>query len=318
MSLNARALAIVEEMVRDRDRLRLAVAEVAGARVIDCGVTVPGGWEAGCLFAACCLAGLGRVTIGRSRLGEREWPAVEVVTDHPALACLGSQYAGWFIKGEGFSGMGSGPARALARVEELFGRLRYQDRADCGVLALESRKLPGPDVVGYVAGKCGIAPHQLHLLVAPTASLVGSIQIAARAVETGLHKMMAVGFDPGVVVSGWGCCVVPPVAADDGEALGRTNDAVLYGSVVHYAVRESDDTLQRLVEQLPSQASRDWGQPFGELFRRYGDFYSIDPHLFSPAEVYLTSLVSGRTFHAGRQRPDILERSFGIVGTPGG
>lgn len=240
-----------------------------------------------------------------------------VTTDHPALACLGSQYAGWFVRRNGYAAMGSGPARILARVEELFDRLDYREQADCAVLALEAGRLPTPSVIEYVAEKCRVSSSRLYVLVAPTASLVGSVQIAARMVETGLHKMLALNYDPKLVASAWGICVVPPVASSDTEALGRTNDAVLYGSVVYYAVNDGDEALERLALQLPSKASRDWGKPFGELWRQYGNFYDVDPHLFSPAEVYLSSLVTGRTFQAGIRRADILAQSFALAGAWG-
>ncbi len=51
--------------------------------------------------------------------------------------------------------------------------------------------------------------------------------------------------------------------------------------------------------------------PFGELFRRYGgDFYKIDPLLFSPAEITITNAASGRTFHAGHVDTDVLRASL--------
>jgi methenyltetrahydromethanopterin cyclohydrolase len=40
------------------------------------------------------------------------------------------------------------------------------------------------------------------------------------------------------------------------------------------------------------------------------DFYEIDPMLFSPAEVRLVSVASGRSFHAGGVNLEVLERSF--------
>jgi len=313
LSLNGRAAALVQEMLARRRELRISAAEVAGATVVDCGVQAPGGWEAGLYFARICLADLACVALLPGEFGGRVWPAVMVATDYPALACLGSQYAGWSLRRDGYGAMGSGPARLLARVEELVGRLGYGEQADCAVLALEAGQLPSPAVIEYVAEKCGVPPSGLYVLVAPTASPVGSVQVAARMVETGLHKMLAVDYDPRRVVRAWGTCVVPPVAADDTEALGRTNDAVLYGSTVCYTVDDGDEALERLARELPSRASRDWGKPFGELWRQYGDFYAIDPHLFSPAEVCLSSPVSGRTFRAGSRRADLLARSFALT-----
>jgi methenyltetrahydromethanopterin cyclohydrolase len=175
------------------------------------------------------------------------------------------------------------------------------------VLALESRKLPSEQVAEWVAKKCRVSTDQLYLLVAPTASLVGSVQIAARVVETGLHKMHVIGFDLYSVLSGFGICPLAPVAAEDLRAIGRTNDAVLYGGRAWYTVRGDDAQIEEWVVKLPSSASKDYGTPFYELFQRYqGDFYKIDPSLFSPAEVFLNNVVTGRSFHAGRVNLDII------------
>ena len=198
--------------------------------------------------------------------------------------------------------MGSGPLRALARVEhELFAKLGYAEAASRGVLVLETRRVPTEQVAAWIAQRAGLDPSQLALIVAPTASIAGCVQIAARSLETGLHKMDSLGFDVTRVVSGVGTAPVPPVPADDIVAIGRTNDCILYGAQARYAVDASDDELASLAERLPAEASRDYGTPFHEIFARYNnDFYKIDPLLFSPAEVWLTSCGSGRTFHAGQ------------------
>ncbi len=160
--------------------------------------------------------------------------------------------------------------------------------------------------------ECQCDPTKLYILVAPTASQVGSVQIAARALETGLSKLMEMGYDLGKIVSGWGICPLPPVACDNLSALGRTNDAILYGSTVLYNLRDEDETLASLVKQVPSCSSREYGRPFVEVYKNCGNFYDIDPLLFSPAEVWLCNMNSGRSFHAGTLRPDILRSSFGI------
>jgi methenyltetrahydromethanopterin cyclohydrolase len=237
-----------------------------------------------------------------------------VWTDHPADACMASQYAGWAITPEGYFAMGSGPLRARARVEKaLYAKLGYAEEASRGVLVLESRILPTDAVAEWVAGKSGVAACALTFAVAPTASLAGGVQVVARVVETGLHKMETLGFDVRRVVSAMGTAPLPPVARNDLRAIGRTNDCVLYGGRASYTVRADDDELETLVTQLPSSASRDYGTPFYDIFKRYdNDFYKIDPLLFSPAEVWLTSASTGRTFHAGSLNPQVLRTSLGF------
>jgi methenyltetrahydromethanopterin cyclohydrolase len=162
-----------------------------------------------------------------------------------------------------------------------------------------------------VAERAGVPPSALTLLMAPTASVAGSVQIAARVVEIALHKLHELDFDVRRVVAGFGSCPLPPVAGDDMAAIGRTNDAVLYGGQVHLTVEGDDDALRELVERVPASASSDYGEPFGKVLGDADfDFYAIDPLLFSPAQIRLTSAGSGRSFEAGRVNLEVLERSF--------
>ncbi len=313
LGMNERAWAMVDDAVARAGELRIQTHTLAsGARVVDAGIGVAGGYAAGRLLAEVCMGGLGQLGFVPLSIGGESWSGVQVWTDHPARACMASQYAGWAINPEGFFAMGSGPLRAKARVEkELFGKLGYAEDSARGVLVLEARALPTDDVAAWVARKAAIAPDGITFAVAPTASLAGGVQIAARIVETGLHKMDTLGFDVTRVVSAIGTAPVPPVAKSDMRAIGRTNDCVLYGGVARYTVRAPDETLSDLAERLPSSASRDYGTPFYDIFRRYdNDFYKIDPMLFSPAEVWITSAVTGRTFHAGRTNPDVLGASL--------
>jgi methenyltetrahydromethanopterin cyclohydrolase len=257
------------------------------------------------------MGGLGNVAFTPLRIGPASWPGVIVWTDHPAVACMASQYAGWAISVDKFFAMGSGPLRAHARVErELFEKLGYEEEAEHGVLVLETRALPTDAVAAWVGQKARLDPSQLTFVVAPTASLAGGTQISARILETGLHKMETLGFDVRQVVSGMGTAPVAPVAKNDLRAIGRTNDCILYGGQARYTIRAGDTELAELAAKLPASASRDYGTPFYEIFQRYdGDFYKIDPLLFSPAEVYLTSTESGRTFQAGQLNPEVLTTS---------
>ena len=310
--LNQRARELADRLATEGDVLRVAVRTLPnGTRLIDCGSAVPGGLEAGRRLAEICMAGLGSVTFAPLVLDGRWLPGLAVVTDHPALACLASQYAGWRIDRDGYFAMASGPGRALIRAEELYDDLDVDERASTAVLGLEARDEPPEALAAYVAERAGVAPGDLTLLFAPTASLAGGVQIAARIVETALHKLHEVDFDVRRVVSGFGSCPLPPVARTDAEAIGRTNDAILYGGQVELTIDAADDELEALVGRLPASASRDYGAPFGAVLEQANwDFYEIDPLLFSPAQVRLTSVGSGRSFEAGRVNVEVLERSF--------
>jgi methenyltetrahydromethanopterin cyclohydrolase len=313
LRMNERAWAMVDDAVTRASELRIVDHTTpSGARVVDAGIAVAGGYAAGRLLAEVCMGGLGHLEYMPLTIGEETWPGVQVWTDHPAQACMASQYAGWAINPEGYFAMGSGPLRAKARVEkELFGKIGYAEDAARGVLVLEGRMLPGDDVVAWIAGKAGLEPAAMTLLIAPTASTAGGVQVVARMIETGLHKMETLGFDVTRVINASGTAPIPPIAKNDMRAIGRTNDCVLYGGVARYTVRADDEKLAHLAERLPSSSSADYGTPFAEIFKRYdNDFYKIDPMLFSPAEVWITSSVTGRTFHAGRTNADVLGASL--------
>ncbi len=312
MLLNENAAVLAERMVRQADQFRVAVhAQAGGGRVIDLGIDVYGGLEAGLALAEVCMARLGRVSLAAAPSELWDGPAVVVSTDHPTAACMASQYAGWRIASERYFAMGSGPMRAAARKEELFERIGHRERPDRVVGVLEARQLPPPEVLKMIAEQTRIEQSGLTLLVAPTASQAGTVQIVARSIETCLHKLYELGFELSRVESGFGTAPLPPVAADDLAAIGRTNDAILYGGEVTLWVRGDDESLQAIGPRVPSSASADYGEPFAVLFAQHGhDFYKIDPLLFSPAVVTLSNLDSGHSFRFGQRRPDVIRRSF--------
>ncbi len=312
--MNERAWAMADRAAERAAGLGIAVHRLpGGARVIDAGIDAAGSAEAGLILAELCMGGLGHVSYATLTIDGEDWPGVEARTDHPAECCMAAQYAGWAISPDGYFAMGSGPLRAKAQVEkELFAKLRYAEAdATRGVLVLEGRTMPTDAVAEWVAKKAGVAPSGITFAIAPTASTAGGVQIVARMIETGLHKMDVLGFDVTRVVSATGTAPVPPIARSDMRAIGRTNDCVLYGGQSRYVVRADDDELRSLAERLPASASKDYGTPFYDIFKRYdSDFYKIDPMLFSPAEVWLTSATSGNTFHAGRLNASVLRASL--------
>jgi methenyltetrahydromethanopterin cyclohydrolase len=313
LRMNERAWALADRVINRATELRVDVHALGdGARVVDAGVHAMGGFAAGLALAELCMGGLGHVEYTSLAIGEDVWPGVRVWTDHPVASCMASQYAGWAINPDGFFAMGSGPLRAQARVErELFEKLGYAESAARGVLVLEGRALPTDNVAAWVAAKARVAPDALTFAVAPTASLAGSVQIVARILETGMHKMDTIGFDVRRVVAAMGTAPLPPVARSDMRAIGRTNDCILYGGQARYTVQGEDDELADLARRLPSSASADYGTPFYDIFERFGrDFYKIDPMLFSPAEVWISSATSGRTFHAGGTHSKLLHASL--------
>jgi methenyltetrahydromethanopterin cyclohydrolase len=314
LSLNRRALWLVEALLAHAEERRVAVSPIeGGGRYIDCGIAAQGGLFAGVELARICLGDLGRVVLVPGEVGSAAVPLVQVGTDHPVQACLASQYAGWALKEGSFFAMGSGPMRAAAGSEAIYDVVGFRETADAVVGVVETRKPPTPPIVAKIAAACRVEPAQVTLLAAPTASIAGSVQVVARSVETALHKLAELRFDLSRLVAGYGTAPLPPVARDDTAAIGRTNDAVLYGARVTLFVTGDDDSLLEIGRNLPSSASPDYGDPFATIFARYNhDFYAVDPHLFSPAEVVFQNVETGCVHAFGQVDQAVLARSFGL------
>ncbi|TKT69353.1 methenyltetrahydromethanopterin cyclohydrolase [Aquamicrobium sp. LC103] len=311
--LNETAHRIADDMAGNAEHLRITVAEgPMGARLIDAGAAVLGSIEAGLGIARATMGGLGEVNAAIDRTAEK-WPLnIEVRSSQPVLACLASQYAGWSLSDGGYFAMGSGPARALARVEPLFSSLGYRERADAAVLVLETSEPPVEAIVEKVSQATGVAADRLTFIYAPTQSLAGTVQIVARVLEVALHKANDLGFPLERIVDGAGAAPLPAPHPDFLTAMGRTNDAIIYGGIVQLFVKGPAADAEALAEKLPSSASREYGEPFSDIFKRFkGDFYAIDPLLFSPAEVIVTAIETGETFRSGGRDLAMLERCLG-------
>ncbi len=317
VSVNQGAAKSLEALRADAARLAVAIETGSlGETLIDAGAKVRGGVDAGLVVARVCLGGLAEVSLTPDGATPR-WPwTISVRSSQPVIACLGSQYAGWSLShGEGrdgFFALGSGPARALAQKEPLFEEIGYRDAADATTLVIESGRPPPPELVAKVAADCDLPPSALTVIFAPTQSLAGATQVVARVLEVALHKAHTLKFPLSRIVDGLGAAPLSPPHPDFMTAMGRTNDAIIYGGRVHLFVTGPAEEAKALAEALPSRTSRDYGAPFRDIFKRFkGDFYAIDPMLFSPAQTLVTALETGETFRAGAVDEALLDASFG-------
>ncbi|MDR3575223.1 MAG: methenyltetrahydromethanopterin cyclohydrolase [Anaerolineaceae bacterium] len=311
ISVNQRAYEIVNSMVARAEQLAITVTHLSnGTQLIDLGLNSPGGLLAGRQTAEISLGGMGEVNFLPLDYGGFWLPGVSIAVDKPEIGCLASQYAGWGIRQNNFFAIGSGPARALARVDPAFKKIDYTDSSDVAVLILETRQMPGDEVAAYIAGKCQVDPANLTLLIAPASCVGGSVQLSARVVATGMHKMLYLGFDVRKVLHGFGSCPIAPSVPDEELASALSNDCVLYGGRVHYTVRAEDSEIEAIIERIPSSASTTFGTPFYQIYQRFGSFYNMDPLVFCPSQVSMTNLTSGRTFRAGKSNPDVLRTSL--------
>jgi methenyltetrahydromethanopterin cyclohydrolase len=311
-SLNVRANELFQKAVATQDVLRLARTTLDRTEILDFGVNSTGGLAAGLHLAEMCMAGLGTVRL-QAAGPVIDLPQVFVSTDHPLQACLLSQYAGWKISTDDFFAMGSGPMRATAASETLFEEFAVNEETTYCVGVLESGSLPTQSAIEQMLTQVG-SVDRLSVAVAPTASQAGNVQVVARSVETAMHKLHELKFPVSTVISGTGAAPLPPVAKNDLAGIGRTNDAILYGSVVNLWVDCEDQQIQNVGAETPSCSSTSHGRSFLELFKEANhNFYALDKDLFSPAVVVFHNLRSGKTFQYGKLMPDLLRQSFGML-----
>jgi len=308
---------IAQKFIDNSEFYGVAVSKsTAGATIVDAGVNAPGGFQAGKKLTELCVGGAGKAQLGFKTYGNMVFPSITVTSDFPAIAMLGSQFAGWRIKEpDGNIAIGSGPIRALAlKPKDVFEEIGYRDVSDKAVITLESNVLPSDALIEKVTSASNVKAENLIVVVAPTASIAGLTQVAGRVIEVGIHKLKTLGLNPKVIRYAMGYAPIPPVGMDFEVAMARTNDAILYGGTVYLTADYDDESaLQTMVNQTPSMASKDYGKPFLQIFREADkDFYKIDHGLFAPAVIMINNSKTGRTFKAGQINSKVLAQSLGF------
>ena len=316
LSVNQAAHKLVKKLCNEADKYGIIVKDTkSGATLIDAGIEAKGGFLAGKLVTEVCLGGYGKTQISHAMFDDLEFPSIFVHTDYPAIATLGSQFAGWQIKVGDYSAIGSGPARALAlKPREIYDKICYRDEKDVAVIVLETSREPPETVITYIAEQSKVTPDNLSVVLVPTTSITGAIQVSGRVVETGVHKLMKLGLDPKVITHAWGYAPITSLHPKFAQAMGRTNDAILYAGTTYYTVQhDNDEKLKEIVEKAPSVASKSYGQPFYEIFKNAGyDFYKIEPNLFAPAVLMVNNAKTGSIFRAGQTNVEVFKQSIGL------
>jgi len=325
LKINELALELVKKIIENKDLYGADVKTLNnGSTVVD---MTNAGWIGGKLVGEICMGGLGTVDFANFTIDNHFLPSVNVHTSHPIISCMASQLAGWSVKlkkeveKDGkvkkkvvFQSLGSGPARAKNKGEKLFEEIDYVDDSDCAVIVFETRNMPNEEVMSIITDKCKVAAEKTYAVCAPTASLVGSIQVAARIVETGIHKLHEIHFPLEVLQEGFGTVPVAPVAKDDFAAMGPPNDAMFAAGKTFYSInaeKEDEAELFELLKKAPASTSSSYGKPFNVIFEEAQyDFYKIDPGLFAPATYTVNNIKTGKTVTVGQINLNLLKESF--------
>jgi len=315
LSVNRLAWKLLDKLCKNQDFYGVKVEKSnSGVNVVDAGIEAKGGFQAGKIITEICMGGCGKAEITYRQYGELELPAIFVYTDHPTIATLGSQFAGWQIKEGDYFAIGSGPARALAlKPKEIYEKIGYKDDFDKAIVVLETDKYPPTKLIDRLVSDCHVSSENLAVILTPTTSMVGATQVSGRIVETGIHKLSKLGLNPNAILYAWGCAPITPIHPKFVKAMARSNDAILYGGVTYYAVEYDDEEeLKQIADKAPSKASKDYGKPFIEIFKEANyNFYKIDPNLFAPAVLTINNVNTGRVFKVGEISAEILKESLG-------
>ena len=176
---------------------------------------------------------------------------------------------------------------------------------------MEVEDFPPDVIIQKILKDCNLTKGRLTIFLTPTKSLSGTTQVVSRVLEVALHKAHTLGFDLGNVVEGVATAPLPNPGRDFISAMGRTNDAILYGGSVHLWVSGHEADAKKLAEDLPSCNSKQFGKSFAEIFKEINyDFYKIDPALFAPSEIWISSINTGETWHEGKLNFEILKKNW--------
>jgi methenyltetrahydromethanopterin cyclohydrolase len=273
-----------------------------GVKLIDAGVNVRGGFSAGLRMIELSTANLSTASLVMAELDGELWPHVEIRSDQPYWGCFISQSGNRAISVDETKTIYSGPACLLADREGFKETHDASDDSDCAVLIMEGDVLPDNTVCEALADRCRVIPSHLGIVVAPTASLAGVVQIAGRSVEATLQKLDILGIDPTMIRSAVGRCPAASPGGDALQALGRVNDVLVRGSQVWLAADGPGSIeLLSMLPEIIASTSRDYDRPFLEILAEAGQFFQIDKSYFGPAEISIVNLENGSSAHIGKR-----------------
>lgn len=331
ISVNNLALRIVKDMVKRCGELNIEVSELKnGTTIVDCGINVVGGFEAGILATKIACGGLLDAHISEESYGDLTLPTLFMRTDNPALSIAVCQ-SNWFglfpslfaLKENEYSALSLGPAKALAQEpKEVFDKVEYEDKADVGVLVLQADSMPDEKVSGYIASKCKIPPENLYLVIAPTASIAGSVQVSAHVLEDSLWRLTEyLDYEYSKVKFVTGSSPISPVYPEIWRRPGITPDDMIRnaGRIHFYLYSSEGDDLQKIVDEMIIEKTQAFGKPFYEIlnsgiFSRGLDKKTLgrEGWTYVIAEAMVTDLRTGKIYKAGKIHVNLIKKFMDI------
>ncbi|NHJ03304.1 MAG: methenyltetrahydromethanopterin cyclohydrolase [Candidatus Heimdallarchaeota archaeon] len=305
LSLTKESMIYLDDLLQNAEKHKVIISKINDAIVIDCGIKTEGSLAAGMLFTKISLGGLANVNLDWSNLNE-ETPMMimQVETSYPVLSVLGCQAASWNINKGDFSGMVCGPGRALAqKPSKIFKLLEYKDESEIAILCIESDKLPTEEIVEYLAEKCNVKKQNLRLLMIKTSCLVEYIQMAARAIELGIFRLVEqMNYPKERVLHAVGIGIIPPFSENDEVSNDRVNNGLIYGTRLYLIIKSApNDNINEIIKQIPSKSSKFYGRKFIDVFNEAGrDFTKFDLSLLAPTEVIINDLRTGNLYQEGK------------------
>jgi methenyltetrahydromethanopterin cyclohydrolase len=319
-SLNQAAVRIIQDVITRADEYQIHSWKAkCGSTLVDMGLNCPGSWKAGQAFVEIGFGGLGKATYGKFEIGTFTVPSIDVWVDHPVLAVVASQAGCWELGTGELAMIGSGPARAVALADRWAGHGYRDTKATEVVVQLQTNRVPSDDLCMAVANACQVSPEEVYVVFAPTASLVGAVQVASRTVEQVMIKLFLRGFDIHSVKHGFGIAPVAPLVKDEVEAMGRANDALFYGATTVLYADAPDEVIAAIVEGFcfDVNSGEFWGTPFVSIFRHFHcNWFEVPDLVDSPAKLIINSLQTGHSFVGGRINLQVLSRSYFGVDLP--
>ncbi|NHK31827.1 MAG: methenyltetrahydromethanopterin cyclohydrolase [Asgard group archaeon] len=309
ISLTKGAMPFVKKLMDNATKYGINVLKINDATIIDCGIEAKGSIDAGILFSKISLGGLAKVQLQFPKINDEiSLLQVQVSTSYPVLATIGCQAASWNISKGDFFGMVCGPGRALAqKPTKSYKLLDYKEESDKAILCIESDKLPSDKIIDYLADKCQVEKKEIIILMIKTACLVEYIQMAARAIELGVFRLVEqLGYPKERILHAVGIGIVPPLSKDNDVSNDRVNNGLIYGTKLFLIIEsQEDDNLTDLILKIPSKSSSSFGKLFIEVFNEAGkDFANFDLTLLAPTEIIINDIRTGKIYYEGKIQPD--------------